>query len=1153
MWSNRLIPAGLLLAALMLLPRGFSSAQAAGLPDRSGAAWNGRELAGSLTRSLSAELERISSRGDDQLRVAPAVGVGSVESATALAEGGGRAAPSSGVPDGMGGVIVVWEDLRRGETDIYAQRLNSSGVPQWTPNGVPVCAAEGAQSYPVLVTDGAGGVIVTWQDHRGGTDHDIYAQHVLTSGDVDPAWPGDGLALCAAASDQYDPTIASDDSGGAIVAWRDTRSQYGDIYAQRVSAGGVPQWTADGTAVCTAAYDQSEPALVENGAGGAIVTWMDERSSIPRVYAQWLSAGGMPQWPANGVAVSSSGEDQTHAALISDGAGGAIVAWAARYSDDSDIHAQHLNVAGVPQWTAVGVALCTATGSQSPTSIVSDGAGGTIVTWVDYRNGILTNNLDIYAQRVSAEGVPQWIVDGVAVCAAAGAQSLPTVVADGAGAAIFAWSDHRGDSYDIYAQQVSASGVPQWTADGVAVYSDLEDQMYPMLIADGAGGAIVSWKDQRSHLDLDAYAQRLSGAGTLLWAADGVPVHVEPGVQVAPVCARSPGGGAIVAWIEKREGDYDLFARKFDATGASSWSTVPICTAAGAQARPRIAADGAGGAIVTWEDRRSGSWDVYAQRVSADGLTQWAADGLAMCATSSDQNYPKLVSDASGGAIVAWEDQRGGVYAQRVSADGVVQWQADGVLVGTDLNRGFFDWLELEDAAFALEADEGGGAIVAWQKGSTYLYIYAQRVNGAGVVVWTADGVLLSAIASDQYYPALVSDGQGGAIVAWGEFRKSYYEGIGAQRVSAEGVRQWTAIGMRAYSGGGADHPALVADGAGGAIVTWEDNRTVGYWGRGAHIYAQRMSATGVAQWTATGVAVCTAGDWQLAPTLVADGTGGAIVSWDDYRGNAEDYGYRGDSHQVYAQRVSAGGIPQWTIDGLQVREAATWQSSPALVSDGAGGTIVTWLDWRDGNGSYLYTQRLNANGAAEWSPDGVTAVLASFLTARVFDQTVQLSWYLNADEPSTVTVYRRTLKGPWRSLGTVTPDGTGYVRYEDTGLISGTRYGYRLGIKSATEPEVFAGEAWVDLPLSAIDLAVHVPNPIVSGDVTVSFAAPAGRSVRIDLFDMAGRTIASQTVAGGTGRRSLSLARASDLAPGRVPGARGAREAVVARVAVLR
>jgi hypothetical protein len=79
---------------------------------------------------------------------------------------------------------------------------------------VPLCTATGNQNAPASVSDGAGGAIVTWYDNRGG-DLDIYAQRLNSAGT--PQWTADGVALCAATGDQRYPTIASDGAGGAIV------------------------------------------------------------------------------------------------------------------------------------------------------------------------------------------------------------------------------------------------------------------------------------------------------------------------------------------------------------------------------------------------------------------------------------------------------------------------------------------------------------------------------------------------------------------------------------------------------------------------------------------------------------------------------------------------------------------------------------------------------------------------------------------------------------------------------------------------------------------------------------------------------------------------------------------------------------------------
>ncbi len=457
------------------------------------------------------------------------------------------------VLDGVGGTIVTWQDARDGCCDIYAQRISGDGTAQWSANGVALCTATGEQGCPVIVSDGAGGAIATWIDTRGGSPNgDLYAQRISSTGTTQ--WMADGAVLCTAPAYQYTPKLMSDGAGGAIVTWWDERSGNYDIYAQRISGDGTVQWPADGVALCTAAASQYFPALTSDGADGAIVTWSDYRSGNGDIYAQRVSGDGTVQWSANGVALCTATGEQYYPTLVADGAGGAIVTWGDERSGNYDIYAQRISGDGDVQWSANGVALCTAPGEQHYPRIVSDGAGGAIVTWSDYRSG----NRDIYAQRVSGDGTVQWSANGVALCTAIGTQQGPAIVSDGAAGAVVSWWDYRSGNCDVYAQRVSGDGTVQWPTDGAALCTATGEQYYPTLVADGAGGAIAVWQEPRSG-NWDIYAQSVKASGEL--GSDlSVPAEAVLSFALEPVCPNPSRGGALtvhftlpsgsVAWLE---------------------------------------------------------------------------------------------------------------------------------------------------------------------------------------------------------------------------------------------------------------------------------------------------------------------------------------------------------------------------------------------------------------------------------------------------------------------------------------------------------------------------------------------------------------------------------------------------------------------------
>ena len=106
-------------------------------------------------------------------------------------------------------------------------------------------------------------------------------------------------------------------------------------------------------------------------------------------------------------------------------------------------------------WTTDGIPICLASGNQHSPHIVSDGAGGAIIAWDDERHG--STNSDIYAKRIGADGSVVWgLTNGAAICTATGNQRKSNTSSDGGGAAIIAWQDERHGSTnsDIYAQSV---------------------------------------------------------------------------------------------------------------------------------------------------------------------------------------------------------------------------------------------------------------------------------------------------------------------------------------------------------------------------------------------------------------------------------------------------------------------------------------------------------------------------------------------------------------------------------------------------------------------------------------------------------------------------------------------------------------------------
>ncbi len=359
-------------------------------------------------------------------------------------------------------------------------------------------------------------------------------------------------------------------------------------------------------------YAQDQLAGVRDAAGRPVFVWRDGRSSA--VIGQRVGANYDLLWGQAGVplGVGASANDQPAIARAGDDV---IVAWRRIDADAGDILAARVASAnGAEPWTTPWVALCAAPGQQQP-AVVSDDAGGAIVAWTDFRSGVA----EVYAQRVDADGAVQWATDGIAFCVRRRRRVASSLVTDGAGGAIAAWWDARGG---WWAQRVNAAGPPRGR-ERVAVLASLLLRGWAA-IADGRQGLVATFeKTDGTGFYRDLYAQGLRPDGTRAWPDSGVVVCRARYFQRTPAMLADGAGGFLVTWEDWRTFHFaEVYAQRVDSTGAAAWTTdgVRLCSVSSTPAFPAIASDGAGGAVVGWQDDRNGNVDLYAQRVDASAL-----------------------------------------------------------------------------------------------------------------------------------------------------------------------------------------------------------------------------------------------------------------------------------------------------------------------------------------------------------------------------------------------------------------------------------------------------------------------------------------------------------------------------------------------------
>ena len=406
--------------------------------------------------------------------------------------------------------------------------------------------------------------------------------------------------------------------------------------------------------------DQSRPAVVSDGHGGAVVTYKTASLKLGAVHLNASGApdGGLGFAPAAMPFALDAGDAprvalpaDTQLVIASDRAvgtgpvmtslrtGGSVttgfpVSLAMPYRDPvlvPGIGGRTLIVSknddAATFWT-LRAAIVRANGQvessvQLPSGVqffnadlldaTTDGAGGLIAVF-PYYDASGSGSKDLAVFRYTSSGARPWGDVPRPIVFAANDQTDPHIIADGAGGAIFAWTDPRtqADGSDIYALHIdqNAARVAGWDFYGTPVCDAPGEQSQPRLTSDGFGGAWIVWKDQRSDL-----------AGDLRYS------HVLAGGALAP--------------------------------GFTS-SGLELVTAPGVQGEAQVAGDGAGGFFVVWRDERSGNADIYAQHVLSNGTLPagWPANGKALTTAAGTQEQPAIANVGTGRVTIAWRDGR---------------------------------------------------------------------------------------------------------------------------------------------------------------------------------------------------------------------------------------------------------------------------------------------------------------------------------------------------------------------------------------------------------------------------------------------------------------------------------------------------------------
>ena len=290
-------------------------------------------------------------------------------------------------------VLVVWEDKRAGNWDIYGARVSPNDFVDV--NGFEITGGSGNQIRPaVSTTSNETGWMVAWEDSQN-----IYAKHIPAN--AAQPFPA-SITVCADVTAQEFPSIAA--AGDThFVVWRDNRNAFytgWDAYGAVLTYSNTAWQAGTVTGIAVASGDQN-PSVGSTGNGTSaryMVVWEQIVSGNYDIWGQVRMPNGTGANYPLSICANSYTQGYPSVAGAADGSGFGVV-WHDNRNGNDNIYALHVTTAGILGTPSGGRQVSTApAGDHFPEITASPMANqGYFVAW---RYGITATSYDVYGARL---------------------------------------------------------------------------------------------------------------------------------------------------------------------------------------------------------------------------------------------------------------------------------------------------------------------------------------------------------------------------------------------------------------------------------------------------------------------------------------------------------------------------------------------------------------------------------------------------------------------------------------------------------------------------------------------------------------------------------------------------------------------------------
>lgn len=562
---------------------------------------------------------------------------------------------------------IFWNDYRNGNSDILGRLLNQDGT--LSDNGFTMNDDEGFtdQTNPVIDINNIDYCVMVWEDEREG-NKDIYGQKI----GADLFILGENFKVNSTTdgSEQQNPVISLNDSGEFVIVWEDDRNGNWDIFAQRFDFWGLPAGENFQVNELSAGTDAVTPSVYFHNNGQFVICWCDERNGNHDLYLKGYNQDGSTLFDDVMVNDDLNAASQSLPAVTFIADTGFVV-WVDNRNGNSDIFLQKFTMDGQLVGSNRFIVEDEDGDEQNHPAIHSNDSLF-IVVWDDYRHG----HQDIYSQAFTFNGDPIANNFKINTDTTYREQSHPEVYVLKNGAFVYSWVDYRQHFPEIYAQQFSAPGVPTGdnVLINQDIYSSNQENMKTSMNHSGLNCTV--WQDERN-LYSDIYLQFCDNDGEPIGKNIQVNTNTGSRYQTEPDCAVNDKGEAVIVWrYDDRQGFMEIRGQRFDADQIAVGENFQINSGQGdiSDNHPSVAIQNSGDFSVVWRDEQGSGYGIYLRQYNTAGdaksLPMLVNDNV----DPADLKNPAVAVDSIGNTMIVWEDNRNGefdIFCQWIDSTGV--------------------------------------------------------------------------------------------------------------------------------------------------------------------------------------------------------------------------------------------------------------------------------------------------------------------------------------------------------------------------------------------------------------------------------------------------------------------------------------------------